>query len=383
MPTSRYLYIAIASIFLYTFLESLRQGQVRILPESLLLIFWLIWTVTTGILFQTRPGAEYYSFASPVFRHPFFGILCLVMLNSFNLLKPERSVFAGFVFCGIALILLTLFSGELYQIIYIIGRRLGDETWNSNEYAYLLLFAVFAATYFSLKSVRPVAKYTFAGLIAILTVFIVLSASRKALLGEAAFFLLTLGPKYIRGLITKLKLTPAIIASIIIFAGASIYIMNNTFVGQRWTELLKEEAGRDMPFEARFAGRGFYYIEGIKLFSERPVLGVGLDNFRYHNVLGAAAHSDYVAVLTETGIPGFILYFAAYLVVLMRLQRAIAVSTSAGARLYCRILRNGLIVILLVALGRWNYDHMITYIFLALSGKYAAEASGVLPRSLV
>jgi O-antigen ligase len=341
----------------------------------------------TAIWFHTHPDMGSYALTSPVFRYPFLGMLCFVLLNSFFLTKAERIVFLGFVSAGITMILLSLYSGELLVSAYDFGNRLGGTQWDSNEYAYTLLFAVFAAMFYHNNSLSLRTKAAFIGLIAVLTLFIVLSGSRTVLVGEAVFFLLMLGPGYIRDIIKKPRCIPKIVAVIILMCVASIYILNNTYIGQRFKRLAETEmeVGRNAPLETRLDGRVAFYFDAFELASKKPILGVGFDNFRYNTVYVGqyTAHSDYVAILTETGMPGFALYFSAYLVILLRLQRAIAVSgINTYERLCCRLLRNGLIVILLVAFFRWNHTHLSTYIFVALAGRYAAKVCRILPSTL-
>jgi O-antigen ligase len=154
-------------------------------------------------------------------------------------------------------------------------------------------------------------------------------------------------------------------------------------MGERFKESAKQDIRRDTPFEQRFDGRGRFYGEVVELVRRYPVLGVGLDRFRYYDQYGYAAHSDYVALIGETGVPGFTLYFSAYAIVLARLRKAIRTSRSREAVFRCHLFRSSLIAVLLVALGRWNYNHIPTYVLLAMVGRYAAEAANIEARPLI
>ena len=65
------------------------------------------------------------------------------------------------------------------------------------------------------------------------------------------------------------------------------------------------------------------YRVGLKAASEHPVLGVGLDNFRYemqgnyNRQIGTYAHSNYIELLADTGFIGFALYYAIYVLLLI------------------------------------------------------------------
>lgn len=382
--TSRYLYLAIMFAVAYILPRSLKDRQIRVLPESALMACWLAWTVLTAIWFHKQLGIEDYTLTSDVFRYPFFGILLFIMVNCLDIDRPERIVLFGFVVGGGVLMLFALASGQIGLLSNDLEGRLGqDITGNSNEFAYLLLIAVFAATYYAFSTKTPYVRTINIILIMALTVFIILSGSRKAFLGELAFFVMVFRPRYYRESLRKPASILGLVVLGVLVLVAGIYVIQNTYMGERFREFAEQDMQKDISFDQRFDGRGRYYREVVELVCKHPVLGVGLDRFRYYDQYSYAAHSDYVALIGETGVPGFILYFSAYLIVLARLRRAMKTSRNRESVFRCHLFWSSLITILLVALGRWNYHHIPTYVLLAMAGRYATKAANITARPLI
>ena len=76
-----------------------------------------------------------------------------------------------------------------------------------------------------------------------------------------------------------------------------------------------------------------YYTQAFETFTENPVLGVGIGNWEIYsiekdaeNIIGYTvpyhAHNDFLEILAETGLPGFILYFSVLLLPLFYVAKA-------------------------------------------------------------
>lgn len=60
--------------------------------------------------------------------------------------------------------------------------------------------------------------------------------------------------------------------------------------------------------EGDLNGRTAQWRQGITVFMDHPVLGVGTDLYRSVNTLGKVAHNSYLSVLVELGLIGFVLF---------------------------------------------------------------------------
>lgn len=68
-------------------------------------------------------------------------------------------------------------------------------------------------------------------------------------------------------------------------------------------------------------GRTQYWKEGIQVWMDRPLTGVGTNTFTHAVPSGRSAHNSFVAILTELGLVGLILFGAVLLVASMHAWR--------------------------------------------------------------
>ena len=369
--TGRYLYGCIAICFTYVMARGIVERRLWLRPEALLLIAWLLWTVTTAVLFHVQPGERDYAFTSDVFRGPFFALMVFVAVNGYSSIRKDMWVVLGFAFSGAVLAILVVLSGQLGSLSHSLEGRLGESvSGNSNEFAYLLLLAVVAAWFFHYPTALPQVRQAVVLLVLALSVLVVLSASRKAFLGELVFFLSMSKMSSVKRLLYSRRHLLLIAGTFAVPLAA--YAISQTYLGERLLEVWRSSFHDDTSFAERFDGRGRFYQEGFHLVRERPGFGIGLRNYRRYDTYGYAAHSDYIAVAAETGIPGALLYFSAFLVVIARLNAVIGRCQEGIVEYRCRVFRGALFMILFLALGRWNYDHIPTYALLGTAGAYAA-----------
>jgi len=103
------------------------------------------------------------------------------------------------------------------------------------------------------------------------------------------------------------------------------------------------------------------YLLGIDLFTEHPLFGIGAGNFKFYGAavdpsLSLPLHNFYLAVLVETGVVGFTLYFGAITLIVTG-----AVRTLFSGALRCDAL---VFIALLAALlgqfaiGFWDHMHL-------------------------
>ena len=90
--------------------------------------------------------------------------------------------------------------------------------------------------------------------------------------------------------------------------------------------------------------RMFFMRTAWELFKERPVFGVGLNNFaaylqsiHYENAV--YSHSGFLEILSTLGIIGFVLYYSLYILVAVRLFPKALQRDRMGAVLFCLCLR--------------------------------------------
>ncbi|MBN2468890.1 MAG: O-antigen ligase family protein, partial [Deltaproteobacteria bacterium] len=346
----------------------------RILVESFFMISWFIWTIISSSIVDPYLFNE--SYFPPVFRFATISVFLFFLFNSINIQYSANDGFKAIWLGGLIILILTIGSGGVQAASSLYGERIGtDIMWNANDYAYMLLISTFSIIYF-LASGRSVQIRLLNSLFLLLiTGLIILSASRKAFLTEVVFILGSFVIGYFFEVRKRLVSILMKASFIIAFVITTSFLLTNTYLGERLGELWTKEV-ESRTFDERFLHRGRYYVEALDVIREFPIMGVGLDNFKYYDKWREPAHSDFVAVITETGIVGFLLYFCAYAVIIGRLIKSLhSVQRSEERR---QISFQLLIVasILLMALARWNYNHPLTNIILATIGRISYERQG-------
>ena len=74
------------------------------------------------------------------------------------------------------------------------------------------------------------------------------------------------------------------------------------------------------------AGTSFYYrnkmaLQGLRWFAEKPVFGYGLDAYSLLSPYKTYSHNNFIEMLVNTGIVGFLLYYCAIFVLLIRANK--------------------------------------------------------------
>jgi O-antigen ligase len=92
-------------------------------------------------------------------------------------------------------------------------------------------------------------------------------------------------------------------------------------------ESAQEALQADPAADGSVAERMFMIRRGIEMWADRPMLGTGLDSFRFGaeadhlfaSAIGAYAHNNYIEILVGTGLIGLFLYLFIYLLWLSKL----------------------------------------------------------------
>lgn len=71
--------------------------------------------------------------------------------------------------------------------------------------------------------------------------------------------------------------------------------------------------GEETEVDISTEGRMTLIEQGIQVWTEHPVTGVGWNNYRFYNTERLYAHNNYVEMLASLGIVGFLLYYAMFI----------------------------------------------------------------------
>lgn len=187
-----------------------------------------------------------------------------------------------------------------------------------------------------------------------------LTKSKSALLSTiiAGVFLFY---KTFSGKVNKTK-TFIVIA---IIAGVIYYVISKGLLGDAFVRLINMFnffTSGDESMDMSTATRADFALKGLKTFSESPFLGYGIGS-SYKLLNGTYYHNNYVQLLVETGIVGFLLYYGFLLTILVRLFKHKKDDISY-------LLISFLIVFLFCDVTNTTYYHKINYVFYAIAVSY-------------
>ena len=265
-----------------------------------------------------------------------------------------------FACAGICLFVWTMYIygiGNFFSMLLSGSVRLGNEVSQENLLGMSAAIIASACIY----NVLTRKKFIYIIPIVLMVVLIAASGSRKAILILPVAFIGTL---FLNNGFKKLWKT---LLFIVIAVPVVIYILSLpafSMINSRLEGLFDflNNQGGDMSAQTR----GLMTEYGIKWFFEKPILGYGLDCYKYlaYSVFGSHsyAHNNYIELLVDTGIIGTAFYYSIYIYLLRRLSVIFKKSRDSFAGL-CIII---LAVMLIQDIGAVSYLSKTTYVYLGI-----------------
>jgi len=321
-------WIAVAIFFALVPLETLfvLQGNVTTTLTKLIGAYLVVLVLLTGSIryihdvFSSRKVLAMILFAAAAvisvmasenvyFSLPLLFTLCLSIVLCFVLIllvRDQRTLYMAtwaLVLGGVCSIISPVFfnlgSASGYELT-----RYGGLWGDQNEFCALLLAMIPLAVLNIIISRGKFYKFLSIAISATLTIGVVLTYSRGGFLSLClmivlAIFKISTGRNRIKIL--------AITIPCMVIAFALIYYFFSAEIIARMETLSvlssKETVAKDESLNLRYF---FYFQLAPQIFSEHPILGVGLRQIILYNPFHFYAHNTYLEVLTGTGIVGFI-----------------------------------------------------------------------------
>lgn len=208
-----------------------------------------------------------------------------------------------------------------------IGADMLGESWNGNAIGVMMAFGVLISLLLMNKEEGRYKKIGYIFIIALSTLIVILTGSRKAL------FFVVFGYVTFTGLSSKSNRIMMMAKIIIIMALAYQLIMNipifYNILGVRLEGLFAIVTGVgsvDSSTELRIE----YIDYGISWFMDKPIIGYGVDNYRvllYRAIgKGTYSHNNYIELLVGVGLIGTIIYYYAFGYVLVNAVKLLKIS---------------------------------------------------------
>jgi len=328
--------------------------QLRLAPE-----LWLLGLFTLWGLFISMPRAvDMYAAWDEGFRSIQIWALAFAVVGVTFAKRNMSFSFIIFIVCAAVLAIEGRITGDYALAMETrTTARVDTVVGNANSFGMLVLLGLMGLAYFWEAKGKAWTRLLILPVSVPLLLALVATGSRKSFALLAAFFLAWLWFCYGRQLRRKPQ---AIITIIIVLIGMGVltsYMYHETYMGERFRESV-DQGGLDDT-------RTGMYKRGFELFTEHPIAGIGLGQFRIVSGFGHYSHSDYIEILCSTGLVGFLLYFPIYVILLLRLHRLGKATTDPRIRYNVGLFKAIVLTILALGIGAPTFGSVFIWFTLA------------------
>ena len=221
---------------------------------------------------------------------------------------------------GIVLVVYSIRTYGFSQVIDMMseagGVRLGREINQENTFGMYNATTVMVAFYYLLYRNRF--KLFHIAVIAMSFLFAMSSGSRKALLMMCIGVLFLIYKRYgIKKLYKVVIITAILIFIFMMVIKLPIFNLINRRL-ELAVEMLQGESKGDGSARTRFK----MISDGWEIFKERLLIGYGANNYAYVSGYWTYAHNNFIEMLVDFGLIGFILYYLVYALAMNNLLRS-------------------------------------------------------------
>jgi O-antigen ligase len=343
----------------------------KLIPEIWLFVAFGAWAGLSGIIVADDRSAFFAMFMR-------IARACGLAVAIAGIAQLRRSAtvnFAAVLLVALGLAAYSWQAGILQTGLEVETNDL-ETPWNANTFGVVMLSGVFALAYLwgikRLSFLRALVPFlALALMLALLS-----SASRKSFISLLLFGLLWLWFCYLRQ--RSRNISTLLVLGCLFAVGYFVtgYVLQNSRLGLRL-----ENTGADGGDQARLS-----MYEALPVLLKKNLLaGVGLGNFGTHanSITGSYAysHSDYVEVLTTTGLVGALLYFPIYIVWWRRLVRISQATGDPEVRYHAQVFQAILLTMLFLGLGIPHFMQTEQWYWMAalIGCTYAWETAVIKP----
>ena len=382
------LYLAFLNVFIIIYLyksdrEFFSYFKKNILKIPLFLFFlFLIWSSITAIFAVNY--VESFHTLTKLFNH-FLSLLILIYL--FKDIKQLKGFLISLFLFFLVIESISVLFPYLFDIIYLgkPGYRAIDYrgySGNINIMSYIMLPKIIMLLFYSMSSSKLkrilLVTLSFIAIFCILSVF----KTRSAALTLFISFIIISSGYFLFIKLNYIELSyPSLIKKlfIAIIIPVSIAFLFDNLISNNYDQINSQEriaTLTNLQKDSSLQQRLRYIAAAFDSFRENPVFGVGIGNWeivsmKYENpemtsfIVPYHAHNDYMEVLAETGIFGFILYFGFLFYTLFLLIRNIFLKNSLDKE-FLLFLTICLIIHLIDSLFNFPFDRTFQQIYLMI-----------------
>jgi len=344
-----------ALLALAYFVRSL-QARVRPTPEMILYGVFIGWSLT-GLIGAAVPA---------LFWQKWFTLvqvwILIILMTGFTVSRRALTLNLSFVVLACMVVAAGSIITGSYKSGVEEGARVTTIGVNANGFGRIMIVVTVCAMYFWMRPSRSsVAKFALlVPTMVVASMLCILSGSRTSVVGLALLYLLWTYLCYRKEALQRKGLLVLILLGLVVGGYGFVSFTRRSTVGKRFQATIDNLMGRR---EGGLADRDRLYGIGLRLFRENPIVGVGLLNFKYYTG-GKSSHSDYLDILTATGLPGFLIYYSIYVAFWLRTRKIVKYCPDPDVVKTVRLFRAVTLVYLALGLGAPNYSGKLPWIIL-------------------
>jgi len=332
-----------------------------VLPKEVMFFLALVVWSCFGIFVAKAPSLHYQG----LFTFFQFLVMITIIAHYSNNVKMIRillfSVVIGAAIVGTECVI----TGEYQRAEYGPDiERARAMAMNANVFAIMLVYTAMILFYFLDTWKSWIMKAAAIGMILFLSLFVIASGSR---VGFVSFVLLLPTWFFISYRKEILKRPGAFIltlAVVIIVSGFLFSRVAGTRMQRRMVEMseARETGGGGGSIQART----LMIKEAFAIITSHPLLGVGLNHFRFYSSTGMYSHNNYTEVFCNIGIPGGIFYYSVLIVLWLRLRWLSKLSLEDKVRKFVNMAKTFVIIQLVSDMAHVSHSIKFSWIVAAI-----------------
>lgn len=290
---------------IWTFLSILKKKKFKIYNYTLWYVLLMIWSVVTFFWADNLVLSQVYIMAVSL-------IITYCFINAIDT-KEKLDCLAFLFVCAADLLCILIFATGQFAV-GIDSERLGvDVMGNANTFStFLMVAAVFASWILIFK--KPLSAKIFNGLSLVFILFMMaVSGGRKTIIAvflcSSYFFITRDRNNYLKSILNILKV---VAVGLLLYTAVMKIPMLYETVGFRFEQLFSVAKGGTSDVGSDETRLKMIEI-GFDAWLKNPIFGYGLDTFKYYNLKVTNhfyyAHNNYIELLYDLGIVGFLLYY--------------------------------------------------------------------------
>ncbi len=346
--------VMIGVVFAAVYLLYHISGRRKTPPEVIVFFVWVIWSGLGALI-----SVDSQTFWAKYFTLIQIAVMLFVVTGISTSVKGFRINFMSLLISiGIVLVISIVIGDLTLDRFGKVGVRVEGGVGNSNMFGICMIIGILIVLFYWRPNQLLLKKWFIYSVIVLFGLAIIASGSRKSFLIMIFMLLMWVIYGYGKGVLKSVFVLPGIaimLAGVYYIANFTMY---ETFTGDRMFEITEN-------YEKGYGvyNRVVYMQDGIKMINENPIMGVGLNQFRFHTrVYGSYSHSNYIEVGANTGLVGFAIYYTIFVILWIRLNWIRARTSNEYVLYQIRLFKITLITIFTIYLGSplyYNKPHWL------------------------